>query len=458
MSPAGEVTDRQVWSVSQFVGMSRDLLMEAMPFVWVRGEISKFSVPASGHWYFDLKDQQSVVPVAMFGGDNRQVPFDVEAGMELIVGGEVTIYQARGKFQIVAKILEPVGWGALQLAYEQLKARLSDEGLFDPARKRPLPLLPGCVGVVTSPTGAAWHDMVRVWQKNDVPIRAVLSPARVQGDGAAQDIVAAIERLNKQGAAEVIIVGRGGGSREDLWAFNEETVARAIADSSIPIVSAVGHEIDQTIADLVADQRAATPTAAAELVASSRAALGARLEAAQRRGAAALSQRLLRARTRLQASSLQRHMRQPSRLLQVYRQRLDESFSAVSARLDHRIGRSRRTLHDAARLLTSRSPTTLTLRRRARVDGAVRLAQASMLRRLAERQARLTAAVARVEALSPLAVLGRGYAICERRADRLIVRRADDVEVGDGISILLEEDTLDCTVDAARKGTTPSGL
>ena len=283
MSHADTVTDRQVWSVSQFVGMSRDLLEEAMPFVWVRGEISRLVQHASGHWYFNLKDETAVIPVAMFSRANSQVPFDVEDGMELIVGGQATIYAARGKFQVIAEILEPEGWGALQLAYEQLKARLSDEGLFDTARKRPLPLLPGCVGVVTSPTGAAWHDMVRVWQKNDVPIRALLSPARVQGEGAAHDIVAAIERLQRHGAAEVIIVGRGGGSREDLWAFNEETVARAIADSAIPIVSAVGHEIDQTIADLVADQRAATPTAAAELVAASRAALGARLEAGQRR-------------------------------------------------------------------------------------------------------------------------------------------------------------------------------
>jgi exodeoxyribonuclease VII large subunit len=296
--------------------------------------------------------------------------------------------------------------------------------------------------------------MTRVWQKNEVPIRAVLSPARVQGEGAAQDIVAAIERLNRHGEADVIIVGRGGGSREDLWSFNEEPVARAIADSAIPIVSGVGHEIDQTIADLVADQRAATPTAAAELVAPSRTALDDRLDAAHRRANAALSQRLLRARTRLQAASLQRRLRQPSRLLQVHRQRLDEAFSGVSARIDRRIGRSRRTLYDAARLLTARSPTTLALRRRARIDGAASAAQASMLRLLDQRKARLAAAVARVDALSPLAVLGRGYAICERRADGTIVRRAEDVAVGDSVSILLEQDALDCTVDAARKGTT----
>jgi len=448
--------DREVWSVAQFVGISRDLIEEAMPFVWVRGEISRLVRHASGHWYFTLKDEAARIPVAMFSRANSQVPFDVEDGMELIVGGQATIYAAQGKFQIIAEILEPEGWGALQLAYEQLKARLAEEGLFDTARKRPLPLLPRCVGVVTSSTGAAWRDMTRVWQKNEVPLRALLSPARVQGDGAAKEIVVAIERLNRHGEADVIIVGRGGGSREDLWAFNEETVARAIADSAIPVVSAVGHEIDQTIADLVADDSAATPTAAAELVAASRRTLIHRLDSMQRSANAALSQQLLRARARLQAPALQRNLRQPARLLQVYRQRLDEAFGGVDTHVERRLHRSRQTLHTAARLLASRNPTSMALRRRARVDGTVRAAQSAVQRILEQRKARLVAAVARIEALSPLAVLGRGYAICERTQDGRIVRRAGDVAVGDSVRIRLEEDQLDCTVDDAREGTTPA--
>ena len=374
MSPPGTI-ERQVWSVSQFVGVSRDLLVEAMPFVWVRGEISGFSAPSSGHWYFDLKDDKALVPVAMFSRANSQVPFDVASGMEIIVGGEVTIYPVRGRFQIVAELLEPVGWGALQLAFEQLRARLLEEGLFDTERKRPLPVLPRSVGVVTSPTGAAWRDMCRVWHKNAVPLRAILSPARVQGTGAAEEIVAAIDRLNRHAEVDVIIVGRGGGSREDLWAFNEEVVARAIADSPIPVVSAVGHEIDQTIADFVADRHAATPTAAAELVAASRQSLMIRLESARRRTVAAASHRVLRTRSRLQAPRLQRSLRQPGRLLLVYRQRLDETFSGVRGRLDRRTAGHRRTLAVAARLLSARNPTAMALRRGARAEGAMRRAE-----------------------------------------------------------------------------------
>ena len=201
---------RQVWTVSALVEFSRELLAKTLPFVWVRGEISGFSAPVSGHWYFDLKDERALIAVAMFKSANSQVPFELEEGMEIILGGEVAIYPSRGKFQIVAEILEPVGWGAFQLAYEQLKARLDTEGLFDAERKRPLPILPHCVGVVTSPTGAAWRDMCRVWRKNSVPIRALLSPTHVQGTEAMAGIISALDRLNRHAEANVIIAGRGG--------------------------------------------------------------------------------------------------------------------------------------------------------------------------------------------------------------------------------------------------------
>ncbi len=451
-------SDRQVWSVSQFVGVCRDLLAEAMPYVWVRGEISGFSTPSSGHWYFDLKDENALVPVAMFSRANREVPFDVEAGMEIIVGGEATIYPVRGKFQIIAEVLEPVGWGALQLAFEQLRARLLAEGLFEPERKRPLPLLPRSVGVVTSPTGAAWRDMCRVWHKNAVPIRALLAPARVQGTGAAEEIVAAIDRLNRHDEVDVIIVGRGGGSREDLWAFNEEAVARAIAASRIPVVAAVGHEIDQTIADFVADRRAATPTAAAELVAASRQSLLDRIDAARRRSTAAISQRLLRTRARLQEPRLQRNLRQPGRTLFVYRQRLDETFAGVRQGVELRIAGHRRTLQTAARSLSARNPTAMALRRRARAEDAARRVEAATKELVSRRAARLQAVAARIEALSPLAVLGRGYAICERARDHAIVRHAAAVEVGEQVRVRLERDVIECTVDATHEGTHEPGL
>ena len=449
---------RQVWTVSALVEFSRELLAKTLPFVWVRGEISGFSAPVSGHWYFDLKDERALIAVAMFKSANSQVPFELEEGMEIILGGEVAIYPSRGKFQIVAEILEPVGWGAFQLAYEQLKARLDTEGLFDAERKRPLPILPHCVGVVTSPTGAAWRDMCRVWRKNSVPIRALLSPTHVQGTEAMAGIISALDRLNRHAEANVIIVGRGGGSREDLWAFNEESVARAIAASDIPVVSAVGHEIAHTIAALVADQRAATPTAAAELVACSRQLLMERIGGIKRRTRTSVSNRVLATRSRLQESILQRSLGQPSRLLTVYRQRLDETFGEVKSTIDRQFNDDQNTLQTAAHRIASKNLMPMTLKTRARANNAARGSASLLQRQLDQQKSRLATTVARIRALSPLDVLGRGYSICERATDGTIVREADDVSPGDLIRVRLQKDTLECTVQSTGQGTPPQPL
>ena len=449
---------RQVWSVSDLVNVSRDLLAKAMPFVWVRGEISGFSSPASGHWYFDLKDDRAIVSVAMFKNANSQVPFEIEDGMEIILGGEVAIYPRRGKFQVVAEILEPEGWGAFQLAYEQLKARLDTEGLFDAERKRPLPILPRCVGVVTSPTGAAWRDMCRVWRKNSVPLRVLLSPTHVQGTEAIAGIISALDRLNRHAEANVIIAGRGGGSREDLWAFNEESVARAIAASDIPVVSAVGHEIDHTIADLVADQRAATPTAAAELVACSRQRLMERIVGTNVRTRAALSNRVLATRSRLQESILQQTLIQPSRLLAVYRQRLDEAFARVKSAIDRQFNNDRQTLQATAHRIAPMNLIPTTLKTRGRVNNAASTSVSLLRSQMAQQKSRLATTVARIRALSPLDVLGRGYSICERATDGTIIREADDVSTGDLIRVRLQKDTLECTVQSTEQGTPPQPL
>jgi exodeoxyribonuclease VII large subunit len=458
MPPVAGNKQRQVWTVSDLVDFSRDLLAKRMPFVWVRGEIGGFSAPVSGHWYFNLKDDRALVAVAMFKSANSQVPFEVEEGMEIILGGEVTIYPSRGKFQIVAEILEPVGWGALQLAYEQLKTRLYGEGLFDAVRKRPLPALPRCVGVVTSPTGAAWRDMCRVWKKNSVPIRALLSPTQVQGTEAVDGIVSALDRLNRHAEANVIIVGRGGGSREDLWAFNEEPVARSIAASAIPIVSAVGHEIDQTIADLVADHQAATPTAAAELVACSRQVLMERIGSANLRTRTAVNHRMSATRSRLQESILQQSHGKPSRLLSVYRQRLDEAFDGVKTTVDRTFREDWQSVQTAARRLASKNLIPIALQTRTRVNGAGGSLTNSLQRLFDHRRSQLATAVARIQALSPLDVLGRGYSICERSTDGAIVRNANDVTPGDLVRVRLQKDILECTVESANQGTTPQPL
>jgi len=256
----------KIFTVSELTRNVRALLEGHFPEVWVSGEISNFRSPSSGHFYFTLKDEQAQLASVMFRGANSQIPFKLEDGLEVICHGRITVYETRGQYQIVVDHCEPKGIGALQLAFEQLKKKLSEEGLFDAKNKKPLPFLPKKIGVVTSPTGAAIRDILKVLHQRFESTNVLLIPVRVQGEGAAEEVAEAIFLLNKRDDIDVMIVGRGGGSMEDLWAFNEEVVARAIFASKIPVVSAVGHEIDFTIADFVADVRAPTPSAAAEIV------------------------------------------------------------------------------------------------------------------------------------------------------------------------------------------------
>jgi len=443
----GPVDPRRVWSVGEIVSISKDILEEAFNSVLVRGEVSNLHRHGSGHWYFKLKDEDAVLDVAMFRGANRDVVFSVEDGLEVIAGGRLTIYPPRGNFQMVVEFLEPVGWGALQLAFEQLKARLLEEGLFEEARKRPIPVLPRTVGVVTSASGAAWRDMCRVWQRREVPIGVILAPAKVQGEGAAAEIAEAIDKLNRHGEAEVMIVGRGGGSREDLWAFNEEIVARAIAGSEIPVISAVGHEIDITISDLVADLRAATPTAAGEIVAASRQELLQRLLSASRQAHAAVTRRLSDSRSRLNDPRLQRRLRQPAGLLNVYRQRLDDVWDEIRTPFEDSIEQRRSQVRAVGQRLALSSPHQRLVERRATLGTVAQGAREAMHRTLQRDMGRLGEAAARIEALSPLGVLARGYSICERASDGLVLRRGTDIEGGDRVRVRLHQGQLVCQVE-----------
>ncbi len=438
---------RRVWSVGEIVGLSKEILEEAFNSVLVRGEISNLHQHGSGHWYFKLKDEDAVLDVAMFRGANREVAFSVEDGLEVIAGGRLTIYPPRGNFQMVIEFLEPVGWGALQLAFEQLKERLLQEGLFEESRKRPIPVLPRCVGVVTSSSGAAWRDLCRVWQRREVPIEVILAPAKVQGEGAAAEIAAAIDKLNRHGEAEVMIVGRGGGSREDLWAFNEEIVARAIAASQIPVISAVGHEIDITIADLVADRRAATPTAAAEVVAASRQELLQRLHHANKQAHAAVTRRVTDSRSRLNDPRLQRRLRQPAGLVNVYRQRLDDVWYEINTPFKSSIDGRRDRVRAAGQRLALSNPQQRLVERRATLVAAIQGARSAVRTTQQRAEGRFGEVAARIEALSPLGVLARGYSICERSSDGLILRRGTDVEGGDQVRIRLQEGQLVCQVE-----------
>lgn len=274
---------RYIYKVSELTAGIKIVLEDSFPNIWVEGEISNFRNPTSGHFYFTLKDEKSELKSVFFKSNNQKVKFEIEDGMHVVCCGRVSVYEKRGEYQLYVSKMEPQGIGALQLAFEQLKERLYKEGLFDESHKRPIPSLPQRIGIVTSSTGAAIRDILHVLNKRFSNVEVILNPVAVQGEGAKEEISAAIEDLNKMGGIDVIIVGRGGGSLEDLWPFNEEAVVRAIYNSKIPIISAVGHEIDWTISDFVADLRAATPSVAAELVIAKKSELIERLDAVEKR-------------------------------------------------------------------------------------------------------------------------------------------------------------------------------
>lgn len=437
--------DRHVWSVCELVEETKRLLETQYSAVWVQGEVSNFRSHVSGHWYFDLKDEHAVLSVAMFRNDNLGVPFQVEEGLEVTAFGRLSLFVRAGRFQLIANLLEPRGWGAQQVAFEQLKSKLAAEGLFDERRKRALPLLPECVGVVTSSDGAAWHDLVRVWERRQVGIRVLLVPSTVQGVRAPQELIAAIELLNSHAHANVLIVGRGGGSREDLWAFNDERVARAISASRIPVISAVGHEVDVTIADLIADRRAATPTAAAEIVAPARSDLLRQLRAVVKRAESAVDRRAYQARARLQRNFLRRALGRPEQSLVAYHQRLDTAWSSTCRSIQEQLDVGRNRLSAAASRTGRHSPRLSAARRAARLQKAAESLQAIIRGRLHSTRERLASTAARTQAMSPLAVLGRGYALCQDDSGAL-VRDVNQVIDSDRVRVTVYRGVLDCEV------------
>ena len=356
----------KIYTVQELTREIRNLIETAFPGIWVEGEISGFKHHHSGHMYFNLKDGESVIKAVFFSRFNRGLKFELKDGQQVLCFGKISVYEARGDYQIYIERIEPKGLGALQLALIQLKERLAKEGLFDVARKRPIPRFPQTVGVITSPTGAAIRDILHVVNRRFRGTNVLIHPVRVQGDGAAEEIARAIEGMNQQAEIDVLIVGRGGGSLEDLWAFNEEIVARAVFGSRIPIISAVGHEIDWTICDLVADLRAATPSAAAELVVQNREELEIRLnDFATRlknsmRGLADEKKQALKT---LQESYA---FKQPLHLINQFSQRLDEMMRQLQNYLKNLVR---------------------------------------------EKDQAFRSSVARLESLSPLAILQRGYSL-----------------------------------------------
>jgi len=396
---------RKIFSVGELTRTVKQILEKSFPLVWVNGEISNLVQHSSGHWYFSLKDREAQIRIVMFRGANRAVKFAVENGLEILVGGRLTIYEKSGQYQIVADVLEPKGLGALQLAFEQLKEKLEKQGLFSEERKRAIPFFPKRVGIVTSPTGAVIQDVIYVTQRRYPGLPLLLCPVRVQGEGASKEICEGIQMMNQLGGIDVLIVGRGGGSLEDLWSFNEENVARAIFESRIPIISAVGHETDWTIADFVADHRAPTPSAAAEMVAPRRDELLKRvweLGGRIRGGALEVIKDKRRELTNLMDSYA---FRQPQNVIEQYTQRVDELLRQI-------------------------------------VNYSTSLLQ--------KKRIAFQAALKHLEALSPLGVLARGYSLTFDSKGQ-VLHSASKVKKGDTLRSKLSEGTIHSQVTGVDK-------
>ncbi len=410
--------NRRIFSVSQLVNDVKFKLETTFRDFWVKGEISNLRTPPSGHIYFTLKDPSAQLQAVCFRMQSRYLKFQPEDGMELLARGSVSMYPPRGQVQLIVEHLEPVGSGALQLAFEQLKKRLGKEGLFDQSEKKELPLLPARIGVVTSPTGAAVQDILKVLQRRNDRLDVLIFPVAVQGAAAAQEICAGIRFLDTKTEVDAIILARGGGSTEDLWAFNEERVARAIFQSGKPVISAVGHEIDFTIADFVADIRAATPSAAAELVSGVRKDLFNQIEHLTRRSSQAIQLIVKQKQHRLKQLTASRGFVDAETRLRIFLQRLDE----LSGRLSKAI----------PLFLVSLQTQLATQSRELARQGSLHLKS---------NQHRLQSATQRLEAYSPLAVLERGYAIVTT-SEGTIVRDSSQVAEDDEFDIQLARGRL----------------
>ncbi len=414
--------------------------------VWVAGEVSNLKRASSGHVYLTLKDDRAQLRAVIWKTAARLIRFDLRDGLQVVARGGVRVYPPRGEYQLSVELVEPLGKGSLQQAFEDLKERLSKEGLFDPERKRPLPLLPRRIGVVTSPTGAVVRDILRVLKTRFANLDVLIYPARVQGAEAAPEIVAGIRALNRIPDLDVLIVARGGGSIEDLWCFNDEGVARALAASKIPTLSAVGHETDFTIADFVADHRAPTPSAAAERVVAAKHELSERIAALDGRARAALRLRLERIRQRVAAATSHRVFEAERGRLRSAAQRLDELSFRSGQALRRLAGRDRdRLRHGDQRLQAFRFDRQLA-ERRASLGRLVDRLAAHSRARLEAGRGRLGRLAGKLESLSPLSVLGRGYALVFEADGRRLVRHPDEVDLGAALRIRVHGGGLRATV------------
>jgi exodeoxyribonuclease VII large subunit len=436
---------RQIWKVSELTERIRDLLEGHFGDVWVEGEVSNCRAAQSGHLYFTLKDAHAQIGCVCFRDQVRALKFRPEDGLHVTVRGSLGVYELRGEYQIYVSYIEPVGLGALQLAFEQLKKKLEAEGLFHEARKKPLPVLPRCIGVVTSPTGAAIRDILRVLKRRFANVHVQIYPVKVQGDGAAAEIAAGVRYFNRAKTADVLIVARGGGSLEDLWAFNEEAVARAIAESKIPVISGVGHETDFTIADFVADLRAPTPSAAAEIVVRSRVEFERNIAEHQRHIVQRMRYLISEWRHHVRDLETHRGFRRLEILVRRRHQQVDEFSSALAIVLRLRLATARQRLTRAGTRISSFDLRARADMLRRRIEQQRTSLQAALDRRLIAKRHLFEKAKLQLDERDPLRLLDRGYAVAYDASGK-VLRSPDQVKVGDDISVRLARGELGATV------------
>jgi exodeoxyribonuclease VII large subunit len=441
-----------VFSPSQLNTLARDMLESTFGSVWIEGELGNVSRPASGHLYFTIKDARAQIRCAMFKPKSTWLRFQPREGLRVLGRGRLTLYEARGEYQLVLDHMEEAGEGALRRAFDELKARLAAEGLFDPERKRPLPTFATRVGVITSPTGAAVRDVLSVLARRFPLLEVDVLPVQVQGSGSAPQIVDMLQRAGASGRYDALLLTRGGGSLEDLWSFNEEIVARAVAASPVPVVCAVGHETDFCLAEFAADLRAPTPSVAAELLVPHRDDLARHVATLHRRLHGVQLQKMRAAMQRTDRAAIKLHSLRPQAHVEMLCRRQGEAFRRLEAAWQRRLDRERARLRHADAVLRARHPEPRLQRLRERVAALSSRPQAAIARRLAHDALRLRGLARSLEAISPLATVARGYSIL-RHPDGRVVRRVDDTREGDVLRARVGDGSLELQVTARH----PSG-
>jgi len=443
------LAQRKIYTVSEITSEIKDSL-DQFGIVWIQGEISNCKHHSSGHIYFSLKDSNSQLKAACFRNNNRYLKFRPEDGMEVVARGRLSVYAPRGDYQVIVEFMEPVGVGSLQMAFEQLKEKLRKEGLFEDTHKVSLPLLPRRVGIVTSPTSAAIRDILRVLKRRNSSLNVLIYPAKVQGTGAAEEIANGIQYLNGCQDVDVIIIGRGGGSIEDLWAFNEEIVARAVYASVLPIISAVGHEVDYTISDFVSDLRAPTPSAAAEMVSGAKADLLVSLRSLLARLIQAIRSGIERRHLNLQRLAHNKAFAVAPNKIRDLEQRFDET----TMRLNQVVQQYVSNLKHQDQILATRLQK-IDLRRFIHhkeefFEGRRQSLISGIRNKLKQEKSRLGLAAGKIDSLSPLAILKRGFSLCRDKKGS-IIKSSSEVSCGDAVNVTLSSGELDCLVEKIRE-------